>query len=134
MIASSASAPERPAAGPLGWLGWRPLMIVCLGVLIGVGVADSLPPSFAFVPLFGAAVLVLAGLSLAAALMTHRRPSGTWRAVADVALVSTAVAAGAFSYSARLVRRSDDISLHAPARPESVVVRVALAWERPRGV
>ncbi|MCX7599568.1 MAG: ComEC/Rec2 family competence protein, partial [Armatimonadetes bacterium] len=47
---------------------------------------------------------------------------------------STAVAAGAFSYSARLVRRSDDISLHAPARPESVVVRVALAWERPRGV
>lgn len=133
-MASSASGPERPAPGPLGWLSWRPLMVVCLGLLIGVAVADAIPRTVASVAYCGAVALTLAALSVVAVVMARRKPARLWIVCADAALVTLAAAGGALSYSVRLVRRPDDISLCAPGRVEQVVVRVLLAEQRSWGV
>lgn len=133
-MASSAPGPDRPAPGPLGWLSWRPLMVVCLGVIAGVAVAGVVPRTFASAALCGTAALVFAGLSLAVGLKTRHTPARARNVFADVVLVLTAVAGGAFSYTARIVRRGDDISLYAPARVHAAIARVVLAEERSWGV
>ncbi len=103
-----------PAPGPLGWLSWRPLLLVCCGLVAGIALGDLLPHTF-----WSAAAAGLGGL--AAGLVV----AFTRGRVSDVALIVAALCAGAASHNARMVRHADDISHFAPARPVSVTLQVA---------
>lgn len=103
----------RPGQGLLCWLGWRPLLVVSVAFIIGTALADLLPHR-PFV------ALVLAGLALLAGL-------GAWFArgfPADFCLILTAAATGAAWYTARLCPGPEDISRHAPVKPDFIIARV----------
>jgi len=109
-------------------------MVVCLGLMAGVAVADGLLHTLAATVFCGIVAFGLVVLSALLAFGTRRASTRRRRLVADAALVGAAVATGAFCYGVRLARRADDISLHAPSRPRAVLVRVAVAEETSGGV
>lgn len=109
---STLQAPANKS-GVAGWAAWRPLMIISVCLIVGVGVADVLPHTPA----------LAAGLSLAAvACLLGAWRFASWRS--DVALVVGAVSVGAAWYTARLCRGPTDISRWAPSRPASITARI----------
>jgi hypothetical protein len=68
-----------PAPGPLGWLSWRPLLLVCSGLVAGIALGDLLPHSFWIA---GAAGLAGLGAGVLVAFSRGR--------TADVALILAA--------------------------------------------
>jgi competence protein ComEC len=113
---ASAPAPQlsAPRGGVLGWLGWRPLLLVCAALIVGVALGDCLPASLLWALLLGAAA------ALSAALAGRLRKK--W---ADGALMAASLAAGAAWYVARSCPAQHDIGRYAPARPTALLAAVA---------
>jgi competence protein ComEC len=123
MSAQQTPARPGPAPGPLGWLAWRPLLLVCSGLIVGIALADHLPHTF-----WSAAAAGLCGLAAGlGAWRTRGRP-------ADALLIFAALCAGATSHDARMIRRADDLSRYAPARIVSVTLEVVAVMPAAKGV
>ncbi|MBC7289051.1 MAG: hypothetical protein H5T86_13640, partial [Armatimonadetes bacterium] len=99
--------------GPVGWLAWRPLLIVSAGIAAGVALSDLVPKTATAALLLGLAALAAAALSWLA-----REPA------ASMALVVASALSGACWGTARLVRGPYDISRYAPSKPSAIAAVV----------
>ncbi len=107
------SHPRQKVRGPLQWLGWRPLLLVCVALVLGVAVADLLPKT-------ATTALALAAVAAVLFVLSWIGPVP----VRHIALVAAAFVAGSCWAIARWTPAPRDISRFAPSKPKTMAAVV----------